>query len=393
MEHEPKRMTFTLKNLLAVMLVIAVLLGLAAPAIQSAREEARRDQCASRLKSIGLALHAHHAVFKRFPALTTQSDPAGSANVWHTAPGATFAPNQPAPNGYTQSPASAAGYSWLVMILPYLDEQKLFDDINAVSQSLSYEAFSASGVGGMPFSPAGNPAAHFATVQLDAFRCPSFRGSGISTASSGTAEPPVTIPAYAGLFNKSGGKANGVAITNYFALSATHLANMAHEPTVRLFPYEQSLFGVIVPGMGLNMKAVLDGTSKTVIACETKEPAVNSWYDGTVCWTVGANPSASNLPTEDKTGYITFSPDTTNAVGLNYGPGGNGLPLFARNGTTPAQTQPVSWGPSSDHIGVVMHLFCDGSVHVLTPEIDPTLYLQLITRAGREPVIIADTAP
>jgi hypothetical protein len=150
------------------------------------------------------------------------------------------------------------------------------------------------------------------------------------------------------------------------------------------------------------MKSVHDGTSKTLIICETKEPAVSSWYDGTVCWTVGANPSASSQPTRSRSaiamdgrtnrnGYWVFSQGTKNAGGLNYGPGASGKPLFAPQGTTPAQTQPVSWGPSSDHSGdVVMHSACDASVHAIFADIDPALYLELITRAGGEPVVTPD---
>ncbi|HEY1784439.1 MAG TPA: DUF1559 domain-containing protein [Pirellulales bacterium] len=394
MEAEPQRSTFTLKNLLAVMLVIAVLLGLAAPAIQAGREAARRNQCSSRTKIIAMGLLNHHDIFKRFPPLSGQGDPDGSADVWQTAPGSTFAANTPAPNGYAQSPASAAGYGWLVMILPYLEEHELFDALVAASDSFSYEAFSTTGARGLPFSVPGSANAHFATVQFEEFQCPSVHGDGISTASTGTARPPVTIAAYARLSNGSARLPSGVATTNYVALSATHLACMGLGPGDPAYKDVEPPNGVIVPGKGLSMKSVVDGTSKTLILCETNEPAVSSWYDGTVCWTVGANPSASKQPAVNGNGWWSFPEGTTDACGLNFGPGAGGQPLFAPGGTTPAQLQPVSWGPSSYHIGgVVMHLACDGSSHAITSDIDPTLYLQLITRAGREPVVVCDTAP
>jgi hypothetical protein len=299
-----------------------------------------------------------------------------------------------------QSPASAAGYSWMVMILPYLEEQDLFDDIVAASDDFRYEAFSTSGMRGKPFALTGSGGGHFAAVQLDLFRCPNFHGNRVSTAARGTAA--VAIGPYAKLHNTSTRLAGGVAISNYFALSASHLACMALGPNDPATDEVEPPNGVIVPGKGLNMKSVLDGTSKTVIVCETKEPTVNSWYDGTVCWTVGANPSASNPPTRntwvltanDQTnsgGRLIFPLGTTNPCGLNYGPRADGTRGFAPQGTTPAQTYPVSWGPSSDHSGnVVMHLACDASVHALTSDIDPALYLDLITRAGREPVCLCD---
>ena len=47
------------------------------------------------------------------------------------------------------------------------------------------------------------------------------------------------------------------------------------------------------------------------------------------------------------------------------------------------QSGSIAWGPSSDHAGgVVMHLAADGSVHAITTDIDPTLYVRLVTRAG-----------
>jgi type II secretory pathway pseudopilin PulG len=393
METVAPRRGFALKGLLAVVIILGLLSVIAFPAIQAAREAARRNQCSCKLKQMGLALQNYHDAFKKFPALTHQGNADGAANVWYTAPGATFAPNSPAPNGYTQSPASAAGYSWIVMVLPYLEEQVLYDQIARASEAFTYEAFTGSEATAKPnndrFCILGcGPSRHFSTIALDEIACPSYAGNAISTASSRTAKPRVTIEPYARLFQGQSSPPFGVTVTNYVALSATHLDCMGLGPDDPRTETAEPPNGTIVPGKGLNMKAVLDGTSRTLIVCETKEPAVNSWYDGTVCWTVGANPNASSPPTVNASGYWSFPPGTTNAGGLDYGPGADGTPLFAPHGTTPAQTQPVSWGPSSDHSGsVVLHLACDAAVHALTADIDPALYLQLITRAGREPVV------
>ena len=67
-----RRRGFTLIELLVVIAIIAILVALLLPAVQQAREAARRTQCKNNLKNVALAAHNYHDVFKRFPAGATQ---------------------------------------------------------------------------------------------------------------------------------------------------------------------------------------------------------------------------------------------------------------------------------------------------------------------------------
>ena len=101
--NETRRNGFTLVELLVVIAIIGVLVALLLPAVQSAREAARRSQCSSNMRQIGLALHQYHDSHEAFPPLRT-----GTAN--ETAWGL---------------------FSFQVALLPYIEQKPLYDDIIA----------------------------------------------------------------------------------------------------------------------------------------------------------------------------------------------------------------------------------------------------------------------
>ncbi len=103
------RSAFTLVELLVVIAIIGILIALLLPAVQAAREAARRSQCTNNMKQISLALHNYHDANKTFPPTA----------IWGS-----IVPGQPTA---AQGPYHV---TWLTMILPYLEQQPLYDSID-----------------------------------------------------------------------------------------------------------------------------------------------------------------------------------------------------------------------------------------------------------------------
>lgn len=110
-----RRRAFTLIELLVVIAIIGTLIALLLPAVQAAREAARKNTCKNNLKNLGLALHNYHNMHKVFPINwgVTSSDPTLDA--------------APAP---VMPVATQRGFSWVCMILPFMENEALYKQID-----------------------------------------------------------------------------------------------------------------------------------------------------------------------------------------------------------------------------------------------------------------------
>ncbi len=102
-----RRRAFTLIELLVVIAIIGILVALLLPAVQAAREAARRMSCSNNLKQIGLALHIYHNSFQQFPPGWRGQDPTTGQPDWLGEP----------------------GWGWCAAILPYMEQQNLYENL------------------------------------------------------------------------------------------------------------------------------------------------------------------------------------------------------------------------------------------------------------------------
>ena len=174
-----------------------------------------------------------------------------------------------------------------------------------------------------------------ASYQLPAYRCPSFTGPAFSTS-----------PLYGRL-------STSYALRNYAGMGGTSVGAF----------YVQA-DGVFYARSSTRISDLKDGTSSTILIVETREPSAAVWIDGGTAAVVSRRYLDTNPPS-----YA--GPENS----LNY------QPYYVANG----QGIDAQYGPSSQHAGGISHLYGDGSVHVISPNIDARVYDALVTRAGGEP--------
>jgi len=344
---------FTLIELLVVIAIIAVLIALLLPAVQSAREAARRSQCLNNLKQIGLALHNYHSTHDSFPmgASRTLSTPEGVIYGWNN-------------------------WSAQALLLAGIEQQALY---NAANFSLAVWHD-----GRTPLGYHGNRTVF--DTRVAAYLCPSdpaggrvninnyMTNIGPNTQGAGQGNDAGTGPGGPGLFtfHKSFGIRDCVdGSSNTIAFSEVVTSSGSNDNT----PFPRN--GVV--GVGETAGANMANVSTDVVAIQTFIQACDAK------WVSGApnNDFKTSIGVRWAMGTPTWSMFTPvlppNARLKTWGSCRVGCPACGTDGSNMVNA-------SSQHSGGANVCFGDGSVKFVKDSVSQPIWWALGTRAGEEVV-------
>jgi len=316
---------FTLIELLVVIAIIAVLVALLLPAVQQAREAARRSACKNNIKQLGLAFHNYHDTHRVMPPGAIDSDRAV--------------------NSGTSAAENNNAMGWGTMLLPFLDQAPLYNQISGETNGFVHSWQDANNDG------TANDPIPSASEQISVFNCPSDPMGGINTKISNL------------------GKSNYLAIAGIQAVQTTGAGNDKLNSNGMFFENSSKRF-----------RDLTDGASNTFFVSErtTKNDGggINNCGGATCSWSggiwIGPRIITSSAGWHSSLRLL----DVTNVGGasLTYGFG------------TSSATWGSAWIAKSIHVGGGHFLMGDGAVRFVSENIDLGTYRALHTPARDEVV-------
>jgi prepilin-type N-terminal cleavage/methylation domain-containing protein len=364
---------FTLVELLVVIAIIGVLVALLLPAVQAAREAARRMQCSNHLKQIGLALQNYHDIFDSLPygARCRTINPSSTTTT------------------------TAWGPSWYVGILPFCEQKNLSDLIE--QRAIAQPDYSTYGTTTNRPTQAGH------NQKIAWMLCPSSPLPQTDTIGGLI----MTVPSYCGI----SGAFDGEARTNVAAVAAGNQINT----TERIFDERRDSHGgqaagnisgggLLVPNECFNMAACIDGTSNTMIVSEVSDyfwtsTTLRRRIDGSFGnqgstntatggrWMTGTN--ALFTPSNGKTDAYQSVYNLTTLRSFGQGSALNCIQFTQKGLTTGHIKNAQGLGDNasssnrpltSGHPNVVLAVFMDGHTQSLNKTLHPAIVKRLATR-------------
>jgi prepilin-type N-terminal cleavage/methylation domain-containing protein len=224
---------FTLVELLVVIAIIGVLVALLLPAVQAAREAARRSQCLNNLKQLALAVHNHEGQYGKFP--------------------------------YGNKADVLDSYNWMHVSLPFIEQQPLYDRYQNLTGPITQTGDwpGAHGFG----TAAPYPAAR--TTILKILLCPSDRQHVMNEANNNYySRARGNYRACAGNADLYGNLPQGATAATYAPAA----------PGIGAFAVTRGqIFGGTIPPKQATFGDIIDGTSNTILFSEGLRPAMNNW--------------------------------------------------------------------------------------------------------------------
>jgi len=362
------RRGFTLVELLVVIAIIGVLVALLLPAVQQAREAARRMQCANNLKQFGIAIHTYH-------------------DTWNKIPYASLGNNQ---NWGLPNPGMQAS------ILPQMEQQPLYDKLNwnwntpkILSQVRSSptndsQTFSGGWLGAGHMSPVSGVAGvqHAEEIQVPYAMCPSDSTPSLGFDNNWQAAQTSYTGSMGSQFAPSQSGSCSLFITQGLHTEYVPGGNAQHGDT-----YSQNglsgVFNRIGLKGGINFGAVRDGTSNTIFMGEVLGECgyiMDGGWWRTDCY--GNNEASTSCPLNLMTPCAR-----TPQEGANKGYPYNGITSMP-DCITPGATNQwnLSWGFRSRHPQGCQFVFGDGSVHFISQSVNYQTYQRLGGRRDGLPI-------
>ena len=337
-----RRFAFTLVELLVVIAIIGVLVALLLPAVQAARESARRTQCVNHFKQLALATHNHHDNLRRLP-------PGGAMD-------------QPPFGSDGPTGSNRWGSSWMVYILPYIEQQNLYEKWEFQGQSGAFNTNNNNAASG---------------VIIKTFLCP----SSPLKVSPAPRQAGAFMSSYVGVSGAIDGLISGYSETRVATLPCGGLISGG---------------GVLIPNGQLNFASMTDGTSNTLILGEQanflkdntgkkqewRASQTWGWYLGVKA--VGVPPNFDNGGSDNRQPNMTtirYQVNYTPPSGWANDVAGTGVGL---TGNCVGANVPMN----SAHAGGVNAAFGDGSVRGIASNTKLSILAQMATRD--DGVVIAE---